>query len=89
MSDRVIQTAWRGHYMEPAFWAFVRFNQKHRMPAYFDETGDTYRPASDPLGNMIDTATGADFDFVQRFVTWCEGEFGTPEQVCGPTEDRG
>ena len=84
MGERTIQTAWRGHYMEDAFWSFVHFAMSDLRAAYFAETGDKYRAPSDPLGAMIDTATGADFDFVQRFVTWCEGEFGTPDTLDEP-----
>lgn len=71
---------YQGHYMESAFLGFVSFASKELMPQFEAECG-AVSLASDPLGQMIDKATGHDAAEAQRFIDWCVLQFGTPEQL--------
>lgn len=78
-----LKSAWDGDpLMYPAFIGFVSFalGSDDMLAQYRAETGDTWKIGATSFDRLIDHATGADFAFLQRFVTWCEdGPFGKPD----------
>ena len=38
--------------------------------AYRDDTGDNWKPSTNPIEAMIDTQTGRDWEFIKRFTGW-------------------
>lgn len=59
-------------YMAPAWLGLIRYliGQPEAFAAYRRETGCTYRPPKNGLEAQIDAATGADWEFLKRFVAW-------------------
>lgn len=59
-------------YMTPAWLGLIRFalGDDDMLALFRVDTGETWKPASDPLGAMIDKATGADVAFLRKFVLW-------------------
>jgi YD repeat-containing protein len=40
------------------------------VQAFRTATGNQWTPARDPLGRMIDAATGVEADFLRQFIVW-------------------
>ena len=68
--------------MEAAFLGFLSFASKNLVDQYEEECGPINLSAGG-IDGMIDKATGRDMQEAQRFVDWCVGVFGTPEQITG------
>lgn len=59
-------------YMLPAWLGCVSYaaNEPQIMDAFIAETGNRWRPGSNKLERMIDSASGADVAFIRAFVLW-------------------
>lgn len=89
MTETKLKTSWDDHYMLSAYLGSLRWalGEKPVVERYRAETGDRFVPASTPEGRMIDSATGADIGFLQRFSDWHEANvFGRREDVVGGDE---
>jgi hypothetical protein len=83
-TEHTLKTSWDDHYMYAAYVGFLRFALGHEpiLKQYRHETGDKWEPGNTGIDQMIDTATGADFAFLQRFSDWAEkAHFGTPDDL--------
>lgn len=59
----LMREAWYGS----VHWAL---GEPSVLAQFRTETGNTWKPATDGLGAMIDTATGADAGFMSAFIDW-------------------
>ncbi|HEV7247961.1 MAG TPA: hypothetical protein VGN93_13335 [Shinella sp.] len=90
MSKPTIVTAWDEHFMLPDFMGCVHWaiGDEKTLAAYRKTTGDEWTPGKTPVGRMIDQATGADREFLQRFSDWvADNLFGRPEDLDKPEDE--
>lgn len=79
-----VTTPWDGHYMRPAFIAFVDYAAKHRLAEYRAETGDNYAVEG---GHVFKESSVDDIAFAERFLLWCVAQFGTPADLDSEGEE--